>query len=113
MTSKGASSDDFDPIDSKSIDDDGQLVSLDDREKSGKYSSQTSDTESASEERRDEVQEIRNRSRYEDRQVQLWRSTLLFIIFVIGGAVAGLTFYVLREEEKKAMTIAVRTVQHE
>lgn len=73
-----------------------------------KLSSETDD--SASEEKRDEIQEIRNRSRHEDRSVHIWRSALLFLILVIGVTVSGLTFYFLREEENKALNLAVRRI---
>ena len=104
----------MDTLDSKSIDDDDLLIAPNDLEKSTvgtisrRNSSQSSGSESASD-RRDEVQEIRNRSRHEDRRIQLWRSVLLFLIVVVGIAVAGVTFYVLREEEKNAMNVAVST----
>lgn len=116
---KPAPQESFYHIDSGSIDDDGPLMTEGDDEPSthgdlsvvsiNKLSSQTSDTESASEQRRDEIQDIRNRSRNEDRRVGLWRSVLLVVIQIIGATVAGLTYYVLCEEENKAMTIAVCT----
>lgn len=71
-----------------------------------KRSSETSDTLSASE-KRDEVQEIRNRSRNEDRRVQLWSSVLLLLILIVGATVSSLTYHFLREEESKALNIAV------
>ena len=68
----------------------------------------SSDTESNSQsERRDEVQEIRNRSRNEDRRVQLTRKALLFLILAIGATVSVLTYHFLLEEEHKAFNIAV------
>lgn len=64
-----------------------------------------SDTQSS--DNRDEVQEIRNRSRTEDRRVDLWRWTLLFLIMVVGVVITVLTYYFLYQEEMKALNIAV------
>ena len=67
----------------------------------GTVSSQSSDN-------RDEVQEIRNRSRAEDRRVEAWRWTLLFLILAIGVVITLLTYYFLSQEEERALNIAVR-----
>ena len=64
-------------------------------------------SESQSSEHRDEVQEIRNRSRVEDRRVDVWRWTLLFLILAIGVAITSLTYYFLQQEEDKALNLAV------
>lgn len=102
-------------LDSKSIDldyDEDPLRVPEDLAKSGQQdltirsTSHTSETD-ASSDRRDEVQEIRNRSRTEDRRVQLWRVVLLNLIVVIGAAVSGLTFHFLQQEEHKALNVAV------
>ena len=105
-------------LDKSSLDDDIEnLINLDDSNRksihrlssSGKQTvSQTSDTDSSSgNHKRDEVQEIRNRSRNEDRRVRLWSSVLLLVILTIGSSVSGLTYHFLRKEETKAMNIAV------
>ncbi|CAJ1930865.1 unnamed protein product [Cylindrotheca closterium] len=56
--------------------------------------------------RRDEVQEIRNQSRTEDRRVDLWRWTLLFLILAVGVLITTLTYHFLQFEEQKALNIA-------
>lgn len=95
---------DFDNEDPLHIPTDLAKVSVEPSTRS-KYSSETDD--SGSEEKRDEVQEIRNRSRQEDRSVYIWRYALLFLILGIGATVSGLTFHFLQEEENKALNLAV------
>ncbi|CAJ1935354.1 unnamed protein product [Cylindrotheca closterium] len=97
------------PLDNRSLDLDGEdpiLVPADLGGKSRLSSHNDSETDESASERRDEVQEIRNRSRHEDRSVQVWRLALLFLILVIGATVSGLTFHFLQQEEKKALNLA-------
>ncbi|CAJ1930877.1 unnamed protein product [Cylindrotheca closterium] len=61
---------------------------------------------SQSSDKRDEIQEIRNQSRTEDRRVDLWRWTLLFLIMAVGIVITALTYYFLQQEEQKALNIA-------
>ena len=88
-------------IDNKSLDFD------DVPESGGGFTSTTSDSQSSS--NRDEVQEVRNQSRTEDRRVDLWRWTVLFLILVVGVVITVLTYYFLQQEENKALDIAVST----
>ncbi|CAJ1939564.1 unnamed protein product [Cylindrotheca closterium] len=95
-------------LDNRSLDlDDDDLMGIPgDLGKSKFMSQSTSETDESASEKRDEVQEIRNRSRKEDRIVRLWRSALLLLILVIGATVSGLTFHFLQEEEHKALNLA-------
>ena len=106
-----ASNESMHHLDNKSLDLDNEdsLLVPADLAKS-KFSSHTSESDESASEKRDEVQEIRNRSRNEDRSVQLWRSALLFLILVIGATVSGLTFHFLQKEENKAFNLAVRII---
>ncbi|CAJ1936918.1 unnamed protein product, partial [Cylindrotheca closterium] len=70
------------------------------------FDSTESGSDSQSSDKRDEVQEIRNQSRTEDRRVDLWRWTLLFLIMAVGVVITALTYYFLQQEEQKALNIA-------
>mmetsp|Transcript_18821 Transcript_18821/g.46629 ORF Transcript_18821/g.46629 Transcript_18821/m.46629 type:complete len:101 (+) Transcript_18821:609-911(+) len=89
--------------------DDKNLAFNDPAEASGGFVS-TAVSDSQSSDNHDEVQEIRNRSRTEDRRVNLWRWTLLFLILAVGVVITVLTYYFLLQEELRALNIGVSTL---
>lgn len=70
------------------------------------YSVRLDDSDS-SESARDEVKEIRNLVQKEDDNAARWRFGLFLLLIVIAAIISGLTWYFLREEEKKAFETAV------
>ncbi|CAJ1940156.1 unnamed protein product [Cylindrotheca closterium] len=65
-----------------------------------------SETMSSAHRSRDEVQEVRNASRNEDRSVKLWRLALFLFILATGISVSYLTYHFLLDEEKEEFNIA-------